>query len=210
MAMKVVVGDPDHPTPVIQTSMVGVTFNPPWNIPSSIVTKEIMPKVKKDPAYLKKNDMAYIQGHGLVQLPGPKNPLGQIKFETPNRFDVYLHDTPSKKTFERVARAQSHGCVRVEKAHDLADFVLRQLAWQPEQVEAAVAANETQRVELKHRWRVHLMYWTSFVDADGTVEFRDDVYGRDKRLHEALAALPKGAPAVAATKNAIKVGLNER
>jgi murein L,D-transpeptidase YcbB/YkuD len=193
MTMKTVVGDPGHPTPVLQTAVRAIVFNPAWRIPGSIYTKEILPKLKKDRQYLAKNDMIFVPEQGLQQLPGPKNPLGQIKFETPNKFDVYLHDTPSKKTFERWARAQSHGCVRLEHARDLAVFFLQMAQWPAEEVDAAVAAGTTQRVELKSHWRVNLLYATAFASPDGTIEFRDDMYGRDKRLKEALAtarALP--------------------
>ena len=200
MTMKTVVGDPGHPTPVLQTAVQAIVFNPPWRIPGSIYTKEILPKLKKDRQYLAKNDMVFVPEQGLQQLPGPKNPLGQIKFETPNKFDVYLHDTPSKKTFERWARAQSHGCVRLENARDLAVFFLQMVQWPAEEVDAAVAAGTTQRVELKSRWRVNLLYATAFATPDGIIEFRDDMYGRDKRLKEALAAAP--APTLPALESA--------
>src|SRR5262249_25503678 len=135
MTMKTVVGDKDHPTPVVQTSVSAIVFNPPWRIPSSIYKNEILPKLRKDRQYLVKNEMVFVPEQGLQQLPGPKNPLGQIKFETPNRFDVYLHDTPSKKTFERWARAQSHGCVRLEHARDLAVYFLQALQWSGDSVD---------------------------------------------------------------------------
>jgi L,D-transpeptidase YcbB len=188
MSMKVVVGDADHPTPVVRTAVVAVTLNPPWRIPASIVTKEILPKAKRDRSYLAKNEIEFLPGQGWQQRPGPKNPLGQIKFETPNRFDVYLHDTPSRLAFDRFFRAQSHGCVRLEHAAELAGFVLRDLGWNDLQITQAAATGATRRIDLKHPWRVYLLYATSFVDEDGTVEFRDDLYGRDSRLHDALAA----------------------
>jgi len=188
LSMKVVVGDPDHPTPVVRTAIAAVTLNPTWRIPSSIVTKEILPKSKRDRTYLLKNEIVFAQGQGWQQLPGPKNPLGQIKFETPNKFDVYLHDTPSRLAFDRFFRAQSHGCVRLEHAAELAGFVLRDLGWNDLQIAQAAGTGETRRIDLKHRWRVYLLYATSFVDEDGTVEFRDDLYGRDARLRDALAA----------------------
>jgi murein L,D-transpeptidase YcbB/YkuD len=188
LSMKVVVGDPDHPTPVVRTAVAAVTLNPAWNIPASILTKEILPKSKRDRTYLLKNEIVFVPGHGWQQLPGPKNPLGQIKFETPNKFDVYLHDTPSRLAFDRFFRAQSHGCVRLEHAAELAGFVLRDIGWNDLQISQAAATGETRRIDLKHRWRVYLLYATSFVDEDGMVEFRDDLYGRDARLRDALAA----------------------
>ena len=188
MSMKVVVGDTDHPTPVVRTAIAAVTLNPTWNIPASIITKEILPKSKRDRSYLLKNDIVFTPGRGWQQLPGPKNPLGQIKFETPNRFDVYLHDTPSRLAFDRFFRAQSHGCVRLERAAELAGFVLRDMGWDDLQIAQAAATGETRRIDLKRHWRVYMLYATSFVDEDGTVEFRDDLYGRDARLRDALAA----------------------
>jgi len=187
--MKVVVGDVEHPTPVVRTFMVAVTLNPTWTIPASIVTNEIVPKSKRDHSYLVSNEIVFTPGRGWQQLAGPKNPLGQIKFETPNRFDVYLHDTPSRIAFDRYFRAQSHGCVRLERADELAGFVLHDMGWDDEQIGKAVATGEGRRIDLKHRWRVYLLYATSFVDEDGTMEFRDDLYGRDARLRDALTAM---------------------
>jgi murein L,D-transpeptidase YcbB/YkuD len=189
-SMKTVVGDKDHPTPVLQTSTAAVVLNPHWSIPSSIWTKEIQPKLRKDRQYLVKNEIVFTPGKGYQQVPGAKNPLGRLKFDTPNRFDVYLHDTPGRNAFDRAARAQSHGCVRVEDARGLAAFLLQNQDWTPESIATAIDLGETQRVELKKRWRVHLFYATAFMAADGTVNFRDDIYGRDQRMREAMLALP--------------------
>jgi murein L,D-transpeptidase YcbB/YkuD len=191
ISMKVVVGDTQHPTPVVRTWMVAVTLNPTWTIPASIVKNELLPKTKRDHAYLQKNDIVFTPGRGWQQLPGPKNPLGHLKFESPNKFDVYLHDTPSRIAFDRYFRAQSHGCVRLERADELAGFVLQGTPWDAPQLAAAVATGENRRIDLKRRWRVYIVYATSFADDDGTMEFRDDLYGRDSRLREALTALGK-------------------
>ena len=186
MTMKVVVGDPLHPTPVVQSRIAAVTFNPTWRVPTSIAKAEIAPKIKADPRYLEKNQMVQKGAYVFEQLPGPKNPLGQLKFETPNKFDVYLHDTSTHATFERVARALSHGCVRIEDARGLAAYVLGAVKWNPDEIEKAIALGETQKADVARKLRVHILYFTSFVDSDGTIEFRDDIYGRDKRLREAL------------------------
>jgi murein L,D-transpeptidase YcbB/YkuD len=186
MTMKVVVGDPLHPTPVVQSRIAAVTFNPTWRVPTSIAKAEIALKIKGDPHYLEKNQMVQKGAYVFEQLPGPKNPLGQLKFETPNKFDVYLHDTSTHATFERVARALSHGCVRTEDARGLAAYVLGDLKWNPDEIEKAIALGETQKADVTRKLRVHILYFTSFVDADGTIEFRDDIYGRDKRLREGL------------------------
>ncbi len=186
LSMKVVVGDPNHPTPVVASRISAITFNPVWHIPTSIAQKEIVPKIKADPKYLAKNDMVQKGSYVFEQLAGPKNPLGQIKFETPNKFDVYLHDTSTHQTFERVARALSHGCVRTENARELAAYVLSGPKWNPEEIEKVIASTETQKVDVVRHLKVAILYFTSFVDADGTIEFRDDLYGRDKRLRAAL------------------------
>ncbi|MGH7088095.1 MAG: L,D-transpeptidase family protein [Stellaceae bacterium] len=186
--MKVVVGDPDHPTPVLRSAIVALTVNPTWTIPTSIVKNEILPKTARDRAYLSKNDIVFTPGRGWQQMPGPKNPLGQLKFEMPNRFDVYLHDTPSKFAFDRYFRAQSHGCVRLENAAELAGLVLKDAGWNELQINEAAESGQSRRVDLRHRWPVWLLYATSFVAEDGRVEFRDDLYGRDARLRDAISA----------------------
>jgi murein L,D-transpeptidase YcbB/YkuD len=198
MSMKVVVGDPGHPTPVVQSRVAAVTINPPWRVPVSIGRKEIAPKLKADPAFLAKNDMVMKGTYVFEQLPGPKNPLGRLKIEMPNKYDVYLHDTPTRKAFDRAARALSHGCVRMEDARQMAVYLLNSPKWTDEEIAKAIDAGETLRVDASRRLRVVILYFTSFVDADGTVEFRDDLYGRDKRLRAAL----QGEIATSAVKSA--------
>ncbi len=188
MSMNVVVGDPGHPTPVVESRISAVTFNPPWRIPLSIARKEIVPKIKADANFLDKNQMIMKGAYLFEQLPGPKNPLGRIKLEMPNKFDVYLHDTPTHATFERAARALSHGCVRMAGARELAAYVLDPVKWTPDDIARVINAGETQHVGVMRRLRVAILYFTSFVDGDGAVEFRDDLYGRDKRLRAALQA----------------------
>ena len=164
MTMKVVVGDPLHPTPVVQSRIAAVTFNPTWRVPTSIAKAEIAPKIKVDPRYLEKNQMVRKGAYVFEQLPGPKNPLGQLKFETPNKFDVYLHDTSTHASFERVARALSHGCVRIEDARGLAAYVLGAVKWNPDEIEKAIALGETQKADVARKLRVHILYFTSFVE----------------------------------------------
>ncbi len=188
LSMRAVVGLPDRPTPVLKTRMTAVTFNPFWNVPSSIIVAEIRPALKKDPHYLERNDYATIDvpgGKQLVQKPGPKNALGKIKFEMPNALDIYLHDTPAGGLFARVRRAWSHGCVRLGNPRELARRVLA-ATWAMADIDAAVATGKTQTVPLPHAIPVYMFYWTAFADPDGTVEFRDDLYGRDRRLNQAL------------------------
>lgn len=189
ISMKVVVGEADHPTPILDTLISAVTLNPTWTIPLSIVNSDLKPKMARNPDYARRLDIVFTPGRGWQQLPGPRNPLGRIKFESSNRFDVYLHDTPSRYVFNHYFRAASHGCVRLERAQELAGFVLDDTAWSPPAIDDAIAAGQTQHIELRRDWRVWLVYATAFVDPDGTVEFRDDVYGRDARLAAALKAL---------------------
>lgn len=189
--MRAIVGAVAHPTPVLRARMISVLFDPPWNVPSSIIEKEIRPMVKRDPRYLQKHGFAYVEVNGgkqLVQLPGPNNALGQIKFEMPNPDDIYMHDTPDRRLFAQARRALSHGCVRVEDPRDFARLVLDSGEWSPESIDAATAAKQTRNVPLPRKIPVYMLYWTAFVDPDGTVEFRDDIYGRDRRLADALAA----------------------
>jgi len=185
LTSRVVVGDIDHPTPVLSARIVATLFNPPWNVPASITKKEIAPKLKRDPGYLDRNHYVRVAGH-LQQTPGPWNALGGVKFELPNPLDVYLHDTPAKPLFAKPMRAASHGCVRVQEARPLASILLGE-NWPADAVEQAIATGETKRVYLKTVVPVYLLYLTAFADDDGTVEFRDDIYARDQALAAALA-----------------------
>lgn len=203
---RVIVGDEKHPTPALAARLIAITLNPPWNVPASIATREILPKLKRNPRYLADNDIVILGWPGdpfgftvdwptisarnfpfrLQQRPGPKNALGAIKFEIPNRFDVYLHDTPSKRLFARSRRALSHGCVRVERPIDLAAALLDDVAWSAEAFERAVAAGESRRIAIARPVPVYLAYFTAFVDEGGRLNFLHDLYGRDARIERAL------------------------
>lgn len=197
LRMKVVVGDPRHHTPMFASKLDAVVFNPPWKVPTSIAVKEILPKARRDPGYLGRNHFVYVEGR-LTQRPGPKNSLGQIKFDLPSPFGVYLHDTPVKGAFGRPVRALSHGCMRLEKPRDLAVILLGRQGWTEEMVDQAVAAGATRRVDLKTQVPLYVSYWTVVADASGELDFRPDVYGWDRKLVDALgpplekrAALPR-------------------
>jgi murein L,D-transpeptidase YcbB/YkuD len=202
LTMRAVVGAPHHPTPVLQATVTSLLLNPPWIVPTTIAAREILPLARKNPGYLAANDFTFDHGR-LVQRAGPKSALGRIKFELPNRFDVYLHDTPAKSALTRTRRALSHGCVRLEHPRMLAARVMMgDPEWTLAAIDAAIASGRTQRVMLPHPIPVILVYRTAWVDTDGTIEFRDDIYGRDRRLDEAFTSLrvaeqpPSPAPVV--------------
>ncbi|HUM16339.1 MAG TPA: L,D-transpeptidase family protein [Candidatus Nitrosotalea sp.] len=207
---RVVVGDLRHPTPVVQARLEAVILNPTWNVPLSIAVEEILPRLRENPRYLADNHIVILERRGsdpfgfavdwsavptdpfpfrLQQQPGPDNPLGRIKFDIPNRFDVYLHDTPVRSLFARPVRTASHGCIRVERADDLAVHVLAESpgGWTRQTLDEAIAAGDSPRITLARPLPVYILYWTAFVGQDGLVHFRDDVYGRDRRLAAMLA-----------------------
>jgi len=189
--IRAIVGAAVHPTPVLRARMQSVLLNPPWVVPNSIIAKEIRPMLKKDPNYLQRFGFVYQDVNGgreLVQQPGPTNSLGLVKFEMPNPDDVYMHDTPERQLFSLARRYISHGCVRVENPRELARILLDSDQWSRDAIDAAIATGETQSIPLHKTLPVYMLYFTAFVDPDGTVEFRDDVYGRDRRLAEALAS----------------------
>lgn len=189
LSMRAVVGKPATKTPMFASRLEAVVFNPPWNVPPSIAAKEIAPKAARDPRYLSRHHYV-ITPNGLQQLPGSDNSLGQVKFDLPSPFGVYLHDTPSKGAFARPMRALSHGCMRLEKPLELAAELLGQQGWTRAQVDSAVAAGTTRRVGLAQPTPLFVVYRTAFVDAAGEVEFRPDVYGWDEKLSGALLAAP--------------------
>ncbi len=178
---KVVVGQDElrNQSPEFQAKIDGVLFNPPWNIPQDIATNEIMPKTLHDPDYLERHNMVVLPDGGLQQLPGPNSGLGQLMFEMANRFDVYLHDTPSKNLFSRDDRRISHGCIRVEHPRELAALLMQQ---PDEAIDQEIATGSTTRSDLPHPVPVFVIYETAFADADGRLQFRPDVYGRDDEI----------------------------
>jgi murein L,D-transpeptidase YcbB/YkuD len=216
LTSRVVVGDELHPTPVIRSELGAIVFNPTWTVPTSIVVDEFLPKLRANPRFLADNDMIILDRredpYGLAidwtavsatrfpfrlqQRPGGWNPLGRMRFATPNRFDVYLHDTPLPELFQRADRALSHGCVRVERARELAALVLLgQPAGRPEALARAMAPGPPSVVTVAHPLPVYLLYWTAFVDDEGRLKLVDDPYDRDARVAAGLArASTFGAP----------------
>jgi murein L,D-transpeptidase YcbB/YkuD len=163
-----------------------IQFNPAWHVPPGIARKEIFPKGR---GYLARGGFTVRAGR-LVQRPGPHNALGRVKFEFPNPFSVYLHDTPSRSAFASNHRSVSHGCVRLEKALDLARRLLPD--WPPERMDRTLASQATTTVRLAHPVPVGLYYLTAFPDQDGSVSFRDDIYGWDEELLRLLDAQAPG------------------
>ena len=189
LEMKVIVGQEyeDKATPVFSDSMETVVFRPYWNVTPDIQAKEIEPKVASNPGYLAENDMEYFTdaGHRRIrQRPGPKNSLGYVKFLFPNDFNIYLHDTPNHELFDKDVRAFSHGCIRVEKPAELAQWVL---AWDASKVDQAMREGDDNRaVKLPRKIPVYIAYGTAYA-RDGQLYFGNDLYHRDDALVKAMA-----------------------
>jgi murein L,D-transpeptidase YcbB/YkuD len=212
LTMNVIVGRAwKTQTPLLEGRMTNVVFRPPWNVPSSIVRGEILPKLQRDPAYLAKEDMEILIGEGvreravplsaaaieqlrrgvarIRQRPGPRNALGLVKFVFPNDADVYMHGTPQQALFQKARRDFSHGCVRVEDPVALAEWVLTGNGdWPKERIERAIDGAASQTVMPVASVHVILFYTTAAVMPDGTMQFAEDVYGFDAKLERALAA----------------------
>jgi murein L,D-transpeptidase YcbB/YkuD len=218
LGMRVIVGKAQSETPVFSDVLTHIVLNPAWALPDSIVAKEVVPKALADPGYLRRKGLQLVRGTGenagpidaaslgaggieqlgrpgspfrLRQPPGGDNPLGRIKFLFPNRFDVYLHDTPSGRQFASTERDFSHGCIRLERPFALADYLLAgDRRWDPRAVAEAVAGGRTTTIAVPRPMPVHILYWTAWAEPDGTVQFRRDVYGHDATLAEALDREP--------------------
>ena len=206
---KVIVGRPYRETPIFKSLITYVVLNPTWTIPPGILVKDKLPVIQRDPGYLKRNNIRLIDSAGrevnpysvdwsrysggrlppfqLRQDPGDDNALGLVKIMFPNPYLVYLHDTPSKSLFDKDERIFSSGCIRVEKAFELAELVLNDpVRWNRAALDAAVATKKTQTVNLARPVPVLILYWTAQPRPDGQVIFRNDVYGRDPATLAAL------------------------
>jgi murein L,D-transpeptidase YcbB/YkuD len=209
LTMKVIAGCAEKTeTPVFAADLHRVIFRPYWNVPSSIVRGEILPRIKRDPDYLARNRYEIVRGESdqgevvpptpdaisqlaqgalrLRQRPGPGNALGLIKFDFPNRFSVYLHGTPAVELFNRAQRDLSHGCVRVEDPVSLAQWALNDPAWSQEAILDATLGPDSRPVSLARPIRVVLFYSTAMVTPEGALHFADDLYGHDGPLDLAL------------------------
>jgi murein L,D-transpeptidase YcbB/YkuD len=216
---RVQVGKPYHATPVFKDRIRYLEFNPTWTIPPGILRRSTLPAIRRDPNYLRDNNMTVLTTGGKVvdpstvdwaatasggfpymirQEPGPHNALGLVKFMFPNTYMVYLHDTPSKGLFARSERAFSSGCIRTENPFELAELMLADQGWDRARIDQVLASKKTTRINLTEPMTVMLLYWTADADADGTIHFRKDLYNRDAPVIEGLdtpfeLTLPEGA-----------------
>jgi murein L,D-transpeptidase YcbB/YkuD len=219
MTMKVVAGAEAWQTPEFASQMTHLVINPYWTIPIPVLLKEIAGYILQDPNYLRNNKMVILRGRGdqetevdpvtinwaklteknlnfrIRQDPGPLNVLGRLKFIFPNKYEIFLHDTPYQEDFAKTARVFSHGCVRAEKPVELAAFVLRgKPGWDMEKIMAAIDEPCEQTVKLIDPINVYFLYGTAWQDEDATMQFRPDIYLRDLRLARALRQMPPSPP----------------
>jgi murein L,D-transpeptidase YcbB/YkuD len=196
LEMKVIVGQEyeDKATPVFSDSMEYVVFRPYWDVTPDIAAKEIFPKIAANPDYLAENDMEVYSDHGqraVRQRPGPKNSLGLVKFIFPNDYNIYLHDTPAHSLFDKDVRAFSHGCIRVEKPAELAQWVL---GWPADKVDQAMHDGaDDHQVNLPKKLPVYIVYFTTFVQ-NGALNFGNDLYDLDSQLVSQVKAASNPSP----------------
>lgn len=203
LASRVIVGRPDRKTPLMRSALNNVVLNPPWNVPTTLVRQDIIPKVKQDPAYLYKHNYTLLSGwnndaevidpsmidwrmvsaasfpYRIRQAPGATNSLGRYKFNMPSSDAIYLHDTPNHNLFQKDIRALSSGCVRVNKASDLANLLLQDAGWNDSRISSTLKQGDTRYVPVRHHIPVNLYYLTAWVADDGRTQYRTDIYNYD-------------------------------
>ncbi len=201
--MPVVVGKTIHETTTFSGILKYVVFNPYWVIPPGILYNEIIPGVIRNPSYLRKHNMEVVDKSSKIisptkiswakysssgfpytirQRPGSSNSLGRVKFLFPNNFSIYLHDTPSRSLFKEEKRAFSHGCIRVSDPEKLAGYILEKEGWTEQEVKKAMRPGKEKWVTLKSEIPVYIVYFTAWVENDGKLHFRNDIYKRDEKL----------------------------
>lgn len=204
---RVIVGKNQHKSPVFKDELEFIDLNPTWTIPYSIATNETLPKMKSNPNYLASQNIwiydrsgnkvnpesldlsQYSKGNfpfTLVQQPGPHNALGEVKFMFPNKYSIYLHDTPSRSLFERQDRAFSHGCIRLDDKWGLFLNLLSDTDWDQEKIDEVIKSRQTKRIKLEKPIDIYILYWTAAVDENNEVVFVRDVYQRDPDVLKAL------------------------
>jgi len=182
----VVVGNNLTKTVIFSGKMSYIAFCPYWNLPQSIINKEVKPGMAKNKNYLESHNMEWNNGQ-VRQKPGKRNSLGLVKFMFPNSNNIYLHDTPSKSLFASEKRAFSHGCIRVGKPRDLAITILKDdNSWTPEKIDAAMNAGKESTCVLKTKIPVYIGYFTAWVNEQGEISFYEDIYKRDENLFKLL------------------------
>lgn len=215
LSSRVIVGRPDRKTPLMRSALNNVVLNPPWNVPTSLVRQDIIPKVKRDPSYLYKHGYTLLSGwsndaevidpsmidwsmvsaasfpYRLRQAPGSSNSLGRYKFNMPSSDAIYLHDTPNHGLFQKDIRALSSGCVRVNKASDLANLLLQDAGWNDSRISSTLKEGNTRFVSIRHRIPVNLYYLTAWVADDGQPQFRTDIYNYDATARSGSQALAR-------------------
>jgi len=192
-SMNVIVGKEGTGTVIFTGKLKYVVFSPYWNVPQSIVEKEIVPGINRNPDYLAEHNMEITgQDNGLPvvrQLPGDDNALGHVKFLFPNSYDIYLHDTPNHDLFSATNRSFSHGCIRIQYPEKMAEYLLQDNAeWTPEKIDSCMHMQEEKWVTLNKPVRVYIGYFTAWVDQNGKVNFRKDIYGHDEKMADKLFA----------------------
>lgn len=211
---KVIVGRADRKTPIMSSALNNVVINPPWSVPTSMARKDIAPKGKQDPSYFSRKGYTVYSGWGadsyeinpyaidwenitpanfpyrIRQAPGPTNSLGRYKFNMPSSDAIYLHDTPNHSLFNRNARAISSGCVRVNKASELASILLGDAGWEQKRIDGALKEGSTRYVNIPDRIPVFLYYQTAWVDKDQQPQYRADIYQYDNSIDNVDNYLP--------------------
>jgi L,D-transpeptidase YcbB len=214
---RVLVGQRYRKTPIFSDRMTYLVLNPTWTIPPGILEEDKLPLIRQDRTYLVRNNITILGGDGRAvdpaaidfnrltgrtgyrfrMDPGPENPLGRVKFMFPNQYHVYLHDTPDHEDFDLFSGAISSGCIRVERSLDLAELLLSDAqGWTRDRIETRSRSGPAEQViPLRRPLPIHILYWTAWVEPDGAVHFRPDVYERDAVLDEALRQPPPSAVA---------------
>ena len=188
--MNVVVGKDQHKTVIFNGDMKYIVFSPYWNIPPSIIKNETLPALKKNSNYLETHNMEWNNG-SIRQKPGPNNSLGSVKFLFPNTHSIYLHDTPAKSLFNEDNRAFSHGCIRLAEPKKLAVYLLKNDSlWNKKNITDAMNSGIERYVTLKKTVPVFIAYFTTWIDKEGKLNFRKDIYSRNSRLAKMILKKP--------------------
>lgn len=214
LASRVIVGRPDRKTPMMSSALNNVVVNPPWNVPPTLARKDILPKLWNDPGYLERHGYTVMRGWNsketidpwqvdwatitasnlpfrFQQAPGARNSLGRYKFNMPSSDAIYLHDTPNHNLFQKDTRALSSGCVRVNKASELANMLLQDAGWNDTRISDALKQGDTRYVNIRQNIPVNLYYLTAFVGSDGRTQYRTDIYNYDQTARSSAQIMSK-------------------